>query len=204
MKSHFQLFRKKKQPKLTIKAIIRWEQLSEKSFFALDYKSDRDMLTLFYVCSNTGFSTMKEFVQRLKKRHVKRMINSISKQMIYTSQFQSRGTVGGSGEPVFLKDIAPILIMNGMSAEYALNEMEICDIELFAKAHGDIQKTRLIEQRFGIFWNTRPYHSVNIKVPADMYSYEWEDGDKKKELEGRRDKDIEMYNAFMNSDFKIK
>lgn len=177
-------YRKKKKShriRLTMKAIIRWEQINKKSFSQLNYSSEGDILSLFYACTlcDQINVSLDEFKNTLTKSSIKRMIHEFEKQTSFVSQFQAeskkKGDKAESSEPIYIKNIVAKLVMNGLDVYYAMNKMELCDIPVFLEAYDQNVKDKLESQRLGIFWMLRPHVSSKIKNPKDLYEFTWDE-----------------------------
>lgn len=178
------IFSKRSYPsiKLSMKAIIRWEQLSKKSFYKLNYSSEDDIISLFYTCtlSDQIHISLDEFRNGLTTDSAKKMIYEFEKQTSLVSQFQEipkkkdEDKNSEPTEPPYIKDIVAKLVMNGLDVYFALNKMELCDLSIFLQAYDQNVKDSLESQRLGIFWMLRPHISDKIKTPKDLYSFSWE------------------------------
>ena len=126
--------------KLTMKAIIRWELLCKKPFSKLDYDNEDDIISLFYVCSQPNIieSSLSEFKNDLKEDDLKRMIGDFERLTSLSAQFTAEPKKRPKTketdpneikepEPAYIKEIVPMLVMNGLDADFALNEMELYD-----------------------------------------------------------------------------
>lgn len=169
--------------KLTMKAIIRWEQLNKKSFYKLNYSSEDDIISLFYTCtlSDQIHISLDEFRNGLTPASAKRMIHEFEKQTSLVSQFQElpkkkdEDKDSEPSEPPYIKDIVAKLVMNGLDVYFALNKMELCDLPIFLQAYDQNVKDSLESQRLGVFWMLRPHISDKIKNPKDLYGFPWEE-----------------------------
>lgn len=166
--------------RLTIKAIIRWEQLNQKPFSRLDYNNEDEIISLFYACSlGVGRErSLAEFTKSLKPRDIKNMVADFEKQTSIVGQFQSTPETNGprAGEPpapAFIKDIAATLIMGGLDADFVLNDMELCDLSVFTHAYEQKIKETLTTQRLWVFMMLSPNLKKGAK-PQDIYPFEWE------------------------------
>ncbi|MFV0326889.1 MAG: hypothetical protein ACK5LF_21335 [Bacteroides xylanisolvens] len=174
--------KKKKCIKLTVRAIIRWEQINGKPFSQMNYEKEDDVISLFYVCDlrNTK-KTLAEYKAGLTERLVKKMVSDIDRQTVFTSQFEdkkqnepSEYDADNSEEPSYMKDIISLLVMSGLDVRYALDEMELCDISLFTKAYEKSLRNKMESQRHEIFWMLSPNLSKSVKSAKDLYTFPWE------------------------------
>lgn len=176
------IFRKRSYPpiKLTMKAIIRWEQLNKKPFSFLNYNSENDIISLFYSCtlSDQVHISLDDFKNGLTPASAKRMIQDFENYTSLISQFQaeSKQTEGSTqnSEPTYIKDIVAMLVMNGLDVYFALNKMELCDLPIFTNAYDQKVKNSLESARLWAFIKVSPHLSKNIKSPKDLYHFPWE------------------------------
>lgn len=165
--------------RLTIKAIIRWEQMNKKPFSELNYNSEEEVLSLFYSCSLSDDIqvTFNDFKENLKPEEAKRMGKDFERQTSLMAQFQieikKQNKESKEAGPFFIKDIAATLVMNGLDARFVLNDMELCDIPVFLKAYDQRVKEELSVQRLWAFMQLSP-HLKKGTTPKDIHPFAWE------------------------------
>lgn len=175
------IFRKRNYPsiKLTIKAIIRWEQINDKPFSVLDYASEDEIISLFYVCalSDNKQLTFVEFKKNIKPKHVQYMIKDFERQTSLTSQFQivakKQNQESEDTTPIYIKDIVGMLVMNGLDVDFTMNDMELCDLPVFLQAYDQKIKDKLTSQRLWTFMQLLP-HLEKGTTPKDIHPFAWE------------------------------
>ena len=166
--------------RLTMKAIIRWEQLNKKPFSLLNYSSENEIISLFYVCTNTDIIqiSLDEFKKTLTEDSVKEMIKEFERQTSLTSQFQAVSKKSNNKsedqQHVYIKDIVPTLVMNGLDVYFAMNDMELCDLPIFLNAYDQKVKDALTAQRLWTYIQLSPHLTEKIKSPKDLYAFSWE------------------------------
>lgn len=189
--------------KLTMKSIIRWEQLNKKPFAQVDYSKEDDIISLFYVCKQPDElqTTFDEFKKGLKEESVQEMFAEFEKRISLASQFQSgskKKEDENASDDVYIKDAVPMLVMNGLDAHFALNEMELCDLPIFLQAYDKFTKERLTENRLWAFIQLSP-HLKKGATPKDFYPFDWEIEEQKEKATEETAKGMSMFEAFMNS-----
>lgn len=175
-------YRKKKKRyaiKLTIKAVIRWEQLNKKPFSSLNYNSEDEIISLFYVCAlsdSTQFS-LAEFKKNIKPKDVKTMVKDFERQTSITTQFQivaeKDSEESEETTPIYIKDIVSMLVMNGLDVYFAMNALELCDLPIFLHAYDQKIKDELTAQRLWAFIQLSP-HLEKGTTPQDIHKFGWE------------------------------
>ena len=171
--------------RLTIKAIIRWEQLRDKPFARFSYSDEKDINAILYVCDidSVQNQTFDAFISELSAAKSKELAFVFHRESLIMSQFQknrekeSTKDESKSIEPSFIKDIVPLLIMSGLDANYALNEMALCDLPIFIHAYEQRQRDTMEQSRLWTFFNVSPYLSKDM-TPKDFYPFPWEDHNK--------------------------
>lgn len=172
-------FRKRSYPstKLTMKAIIRWEQLNKKPFYELDYGNEDDIISLFYSCILPNKS-LPDFKKQLTEKSAKKMVREFEKQTYLISQFQTESKKKNENskpsDPTYIKDIVSTLVINGLDVHFALNEMELCDLPIFINAYDQKVKDSLESARLWAFIQVSPHLSKAFKSPKDLYQFPWE------------------------------
>jgi hypothetical protein len=168
--------------RLTMKAIIRWEQLNKKPFSQLDYSSEDEIISLFYVCDQSTEIkvSLDEFREGLQEQEAKKMVKDFERQTFLASQFQSvskkkskEAKASEDSNPIYIKEIVPMLVMSGLDVYFALNEMELCDLPIFLQAYDQKVKDKLTAQRLWTFMQLSP-HLEKGTTPKDIHPFSWE------------------------------
>ena len=191
--------------RLTIRAIIKWEQLNQKPFALMNYGDENDIVSLFYVCtpSDEAGMSLSEFKKNQTEDSLEEMIKKFEKQTLIDSQFQpiSKKEIEESkdSEPVYIKDLVPMLVMNGLDVHFALDEMGLYDIPTYLKAYDQKIRHSLESSRLWAFIQVLPHLSKNIKTPKDLYPFSWEIEEQKEKTKEETKKGMSVFEAFMNS-----
>ncbi|MDR2057636.1 MAG: hypothetical protein LBP83_05035 [Dysgonamonadaceae bacterium] len=191
--------------KLTIRAIIKWEQLNRKPFASMNYADANDIASLFYTCTQSDEAgiSLSEFKKNLTDESLKEMIKNFEKQTAIASQFQavSKKKIEESkdSDPVYIKDLVPALVMNGLDVHFALDEMELYDIPIYLKAYDQKIRRELESSRLWAFIQVSPHLSKKIKTPKDLYPFGWEIEEQKEQSKEELEKGMSVFEAFMNS-----
>lgn len=194
---------------LTIKAIIRWEQMRGKSFSQIDYADKEDMESLLYVIYITSDKpgyTFEAFRQVLTdERFMNAMSSDLGKIMEVVAQFQKKITVSdlGSteGSPEYIGNIVSALIMAGLDAHYALNEMELCDLPLYLEAYERKRKEEMESSRMWTYFTMLPHIDARkMKNGArDLIIFPWEEEEARKEAERAIREDTARFEELMKT-----
>lgn len=194
--------------KFTIKSVIRWEQIRGVPFSQIDYGNKEDIELLLYVMylgeGNKGI-TLNAFRQVMTDDALmKSMTLDMVRTMDVISQFQKKekgnspeedsksgGTIG---------DIVASLIMSGLDANYALNEMELCDIPLYVDAYEKKKKEEMESARLWTYLTIIPHIDAKKMENGakDLIMFPWETEESKKNEE-ITDSEVERFESFMKN-----
>lgn len=195
---------------LTIKSIIRWEQMRGKSFSLMDYSNQEDLEVLLYtmaICkSPKKVFTFEVFRQTLSNKKVAReMVSALEKEISALAQFQKKDKEckwdNQDTAPERIGDIVATLIMSGLDANYALNEMELCDLPMLIESYERKRKEEMESSRLWTFFSMLPHiDSKKMKNGAkDLITFPWEEEEAKQEAERTIEEDSERFENFMKT-----
>lgn len=190
--------------RFTVKSVIRWEQMRGKSFSLVDYTDKGDVESLLYaldITSDKSEYTFEVFRQVLAdERFMNAMLSELGKVMEIISQFQNKvatSDMGNSeGSPDYVGAIVSTLIMAGLDAHYALNEMELCDLPLFIEAYERKKKEQMEESRMWTYLTILPHIDAKKMENGakDLITFPWEE---KKEITEISDIEAQIFEEFM-------
>lgn len=188
-----------------MKSIIRWEQLRKKSFSLMDYTNKDDVDALLYtttICNNDGMAyTFDVFRETLcNQKLVKEMVLKLELETAMLSQFQKKqkeANIGNTeGSPEMISSIISTLIMCGLDAHYALNEMELCDLPLYIESYEKKRKEDMESSRMWTYLTILPHIDAKKMVNGakDLVTFPWEEPVIEKEI---KNTEIERFELFM-------
>lgn len=194
---------------LTIKAIIRWEQLRKKSFSLMDYSDQEDVDALLYtttVCNNEGMVyTFEVFRQTQSNEKLSReLILKLERETAVLAQFQKQQeTAALSSAEISTEAIGSIvstLIMAGLDAGYAMNEMELCDLPLYIEAYERKRKEEMESARMWTYFTMLPHIDARRMENGarDLITFPWEQEEKEAEKEVT-ESEVERFEFFMEN-----
>lgn len=200
--------------KLTLKTIIRWEQLRKKSFSLMDYSDKDDMESLLYtatICNNKEeICTFEVFRQTLVNEKVAReIVAALGQYMGILAQFQAKHEADIStteGNPDLISNIVSTLIMLGLDASYVLNDMELCDLPMYIEAYERQKKERMEESRMWTYFTMLPHiDAKKMKNGArDLIIFPWEEQEIQREAERALREDADRFEEFMKQGRNFK
>jgi len=177
--------------KLNLKSIIKYEQLTGKSFNEIDQTNQDDMLKLIYcivLCNNSQLFEYDEFVDILNSKKLsKEIFDKFNRTLKLIEQFKTKDVIDiinnneitGNTETLFIKDIAATLIVSaGIDAHFVLNEMEIIDVNMYMTAYNNKTKETMELSRLWTFLTLLPNLDQKVNTPQKLFSFPW-DNEKK-------------------------
>ena len=184
--------------KLTIKAIIRWEQLRGKSFSEMDYDDAEDVGAMLYTMNVAdGAATFDVFRKTLDNRSLyEKMAKELSRELAVMAQYVRHGAEKPGGKPERVEKIVARLVMNGLSADYAMEKMSLCDLNTYLEELAQLKKEKLEYERYWTYWQVMP-HVTNDCLkdgPVSIIRFPWEEEEKREITQD----DIQMFEKFMN------
>lgn len=192
---------------LTIKSIVRWEQLRKKSFSLMDYSDREDVDSLLYtttICNSEGVMyTLDVFRKTLSnEKLVREMVSKLEREIAVLSQFQKKQESPGKGSnegiPEMIGSIVSTLVMSGLDAYYAFNEMELCDLPLYIEAYEKKRKEDMESARMWTYLTILPHIDARKMENGakDLITFPWEEAEKQAEKE-IKETEIERFELFM-------
>lgn len=188
--------------KMTIKAVMRWEQLRDKPFGRIDYADEADVEAMLYVLYGLEHGvTLDVFRRTLKNRKTyARMVGDFTREIKLMSQFTKKSDGGKKQEEPEreverIGDIAAGLVMEGMSAEWVMEKMSMYDLPVFLEAANRKRKEAMEEERFWTYVKLLPHVDKNALKdgPRSLVEFAWEH-EEKMEI---TDREVEMFEKFM-------
>lgn len=188
--------------RLTIKAIVRTEQLLAKPFTEIDYTNPEELEALLYCCvlaCNPVLFTLEEFrIIAGNEKQLSAMLKEIEKANLVLGQFTQKGQTGtGGGEAAYIKELAGVLVMAGMDAHYVMDEMEISDIPVFLEAYEKKRREEMEASRLWTFLGVAPHiDTKKIRSARDLMMFPWEEAEAQQEAIEALTRDKEMAELF--------
>lgn len=150
--------------------------------------------------------TFEVFRQTLSNKKVAReMVFALEKEISALAQFQKKDKEckldNQDTAPGRIGDIVATLIMSGLDANYALNEMELCDLPMFIESYERKRKEEMESSRLWTFFSMLPHiDSKKMKNGAkDLITFPWEEEEAKHEAERAIEEDSERFENFMKT-----
>lgn len=191
--------------KLSLKAIVRAEQMLGKPFNDIDYNHEDDVMKLFYcavLTNNRERFTFEDFASMMASEgFMESLLRRFEKEVQIHSQFitsQVPGERTGDKKAAYISELAGNLIAGGMDANYVMNEMELCDIPFLMDALDRKRKEDMESQRLWTFYSILPHvDTKKIKDPSDLIVFPWEQEAKRKKAEAEAKKNERLFYEFM-------
>lgn len=171
--------------RLDIEAVIRWEQMTGRSFLSMDFSNDEDLRRLLYcatvTCAAKPF-TFEVFEQTLNnKKIVDAAIRSLSVYSAFTAQFSrkqdmvSHGVADAAQEVTIGSIAAKLIVSAGIDAHFVMHEMFIEDLPLYIEALNDRIRHEEESRRLWTFYTILPHiDAKKLKTPQKLHVFPWE------------------------------
>lgn len=202
------LIRSKTDIHLTIRTIIRWEQLRGKSFSEMNYEDNDDLTALLYCsvisCNPNTTYTLAEFRHvTSNEKLIREMSQKLSRESLVMAQFrevaENSADIGNSeGSSGRISEIVSTLIVSGLDAGYVMDKMGLCDLPIFIRAYEQQKKEQLENNRLWTYLSILP-HVDGKKLPSavDLYPFPWELEEMKRQAEEALQADANRFEDFM-------
>lgn len=197
--------------RLTVKAIIRWEQMRGKSFSLMDYSDREDIETLLYTMSIGSFKVPYKYEVfksvLADEKFMEEMSVSLGRIISVMAQFKNNVDAGredsGGDRAETVGNIVATLIMSGLDAHYALNEMELQDLPLYIEAYENKRKDEMESKRLWTYLTILPHIDAKAMENGakDLISFPWEQ--KPKEEAEINDSEVERFEEFLKKGKKL-
>lgn len=195
--------------RLSIKAIIRAEQMLSKPFTEIDYTNVEELTKLLYctvLSNNPVLFSFEEFqaIAENEKQFVA-MIKEIEKVNSVLEQFtQSNKSASGNdlAEPQYIKDLAGMLIVSGLDAHYIMEEMEISDIPVLIEAYEKKRREEMEASRLWTFLTIAPHIDTKvIKSVKDLILFPWEAEEEREKAEQAIKDNMDLADKFFSGEY---
>lgn len=195
--------------RLSIKAIVKAEQILSKPFTDIDYTNVDELTKLLYctvLVNNPVSFTFEEYlIIAENEKQFASMLKEIEKANKVLEQFTKSDKSGSSstvGDPQYIKDIAAMLVMSGLDAHYVMNEMEISDIPIFIEAYEKKKREEMEASRLWTFLSIIPHiDTKKVKSPKDLMMFPWEEEEAQRAAEEALLRDAEAAEKFLSGEF---
>ena len=190
---------------MTLRTLIRWEQLRGKPYASMDPADDEDFAALLYVRhleahpeDRTPFAVWRRVLANGKL--TARMLGELEREQRWLAQFNAKAAKpGDGGEPEPVSRMAAALVAAGVDARFVYDGgLQPQDLSDLCEAIGEREKQRMERGRLWTWLGMLP-HTGTKPFPhgaADLIRFPW-DGDIEARDREIRDRDIRAFQAFM-------
>ena len=193
--------------RLTLEALVRWEQLRGKPFGRMDYRDAGDVEALLYttaLCAgrvHTTFDLFRKVLPRRKEGDAMRAALMEAQRVLAQFQRERKEQPAGKEEPAdcLIGELAAWLVAQGMEARYVMKEMELCDLSLYVEAFRRRRHEELEERRMWVYLQMLP-HIDRKSLPdgeRSLMLFPWERETMEAEQRNREKEDMRRFEAFM-------
>lgn len=193
---------------LNMKAIIRWEQLRQKSFSLMDYENKDDIDALMYttMADEAGQYTFDAFRHILSnEKFTSKIIAALENQTKVLNQFQPKiahnDVKPEDWEPGLISDLLATLILSGLDACYVLEEMSLADLPIYIRAYENKKKEDMENNRLWTYFTMLPHiDAKKLKNGAkDLITFPWEQEAAIKQSEEELTASLDEFEKRMNT-----
>lgn len=197
-------------PKLTVEAIIRWEQMTGRNFAAVDLSSESDVLRLIYCMESCWMENPPTFdVYKLtfdNKKVSKEKMRAFAGQNEYMAQFgrhqradsASTGADGGAADSI-ASIAGKLIVTGGMDARYVMREMPVELLPIFLDALNNRIRQEAESNRLWTYLQIRPHIDARkCNSPQKLFLFPWEQEDairKARETAEKHEQDLRRFLA---------
>lgn len=162
----------------SIRAVVRWEALRNKSFYSFDENDKEDIVAILYTSDNPSVP-YEEWTPTDPEGSFDELNKAIKiwGQYIPSETEDKEESVGASGEPVRISDLVADLVVSGsVDARWAYEEMTLLEMDALQKALQRKQRYELEDSRLWTFLSIIPHIAGGkVKTPKDLYPFPWEE-----------------------------
>ena len=196
--------------KINMKTILLYEEMSGKSFYAVD---GEDIMLLIYcalVVNNDLSITKNHFDIIMKNEKIARELMAkcqseldFIQQFIKTDNKVKQETEEVENDNKISNVVNMILLQNNLDMNYVMYEMRLWELAPLIKSIEEKTKADMVEKRFWAYLNICPHiDSKKIKGPEDILPFPWEKDNKKEAALKFMDDNNEAIKAFFNKNKK--
>lgn len=178
----------------------------------MDYTNKEDVEVLLYttsICNSKGILyTFDVFQKTLTNKAVVRdLLLKLERDTAVLKQFQKKQEIAGgdnSGDnSEAISNIVSTLIMAGLDARYALNEMELCDLPLYLEAYERKRKEEMESARMWTYLSMLPHIDARKMENGakDLIRFPWEEA--KEEDREIKAGEAERFEEFMKKGMSL-
>lgn len=199
----------KTESRLCVEAVIRWEQMTGRSFITMDFTDEIDVLHLLY-CATVVWAepkfTYETFAELLEKDRIKAaVLRSFSVNNEYAAQFVSKTADKddqNSAACVMIGTVASkLIIQGGMDAHFVLREMLVEDIPLYIEALNARIKSEEESRRLWTYYTIVPHiDGKKISAPDKMHVFPWEAEEADRVAREEMTRNEEMLHRFLSGE----
>ena len=193
-------------------AIIRWEQMTRRTFRCINFADEDDAQRLLYCSYIVGLDNPPSYAEfrtliATNKRYRRLFVSAMERYNDFLLQFSARetpeeGAEQDASEGCSIGDIAAKLIVSGgIDARYVMQEMTIEDMTLFIKALNEKVRQEEESRRRWTYFSILPHvDGKKLSSPDKMMIFPWEAEQQKREAEKVLQDNKEKFERFMRGE----
>lgn len=208
------ILQKEPEIKLTVKAVVMYETLSNKKFSTVALSLEDTVLLMYcsFVCSTGLEIDMQAFSVMLENKDLSnRLTRGLKRMERFLSQFSKEGeegekkTDGEEKEEFSITDMVNRLIFGyGVSADYVMNQMELWELNNFFDGAEKQYKEAIEEKRLWTFLQVAPQIDLKkCKNPDQFFPLPWTEKRRKEQLQKELERETKASKNILGSTLNI-
>ena len=202
----------KKNYNICVEAFVRWEQMTGKTFDAIDFRDIADMHRLLYcayLINDVEFISFEVFESTLtaNKRLYREALKQLERYNAMSSQFSaltpkvSIAEEEKEGGTISIGDVAAkLVVFAGLDAHYVMREMGIEDMVRYVRALEDKQRQELESARLWTYLTILPHiDKKKLNSPQKLVTFPWEAAETKKAAQRVAEEMKDEFERFMQT-----
>ena len=197
--------------RLDIEAIVRWEQMTGRSFLHMDFSDENDMRRLLYcatvACAAEPF-TFDVFEQTLQsEKIVAAEVRSLTAYSAFAAQFSRKQKIAGKSDACATQNVtigsiaAKLIVSAGMDAHFVMHEMLVADLPMYIEALNDKLRHEEESRRLWTFYAILPHvDGKKLKNPQKLHIFPWEAEEAARKAREELVRSEQEFRRFMNGE----
>ena len=205
---------------LTIKACCLYEQLTGRSFYAINTQDDvLHLLYAMFINSNNLTITYPVFIGMLENKRVARgLTDEYERACAYLEQFEltknfqehidklkQEGRESEAMTMTMTNMAMSLIVQHHVDADYVMNKAQLWELLPLFEAADNARKVELIDKRFWTYLTIMPQvDGKKIKSPEQLIRFNWEAEEKKNKYQNDLDKKTKAIMDFFKAQEQAK
>lgn len=183
-----------------------------KPFSSIDWNNEEEFRRLLYcvLVSNNNPISFEDFLSLIDSSKLySEMISLLEKENAFINQFMQTIQAEGENEdnkdaPPYIKDIVSALILSGIDAHFAYEEMSLSDISHFVDAYEKAKREEMESRRLWAYLTVLPHvDGKKMNNPKKLMLFPWEEEEEREKALADMEKNSALLDKFLSGELKI-